>query len=341
MFKNLKMDKQYEACTEVEMNTAANNLILDVPKELLHKYFQFLDVKSSIMFVNTCRKVEETKNNIKIRERATLSSILSKVATLLNKIHFLVTSAYEQNKLMANILRKLIFSSVLGNQNHVVNYSPFAIQQCVTEYNHLQQYIAEEMDIDWYSFNEYLENSQFEFRGFEILNMSESARNTLNLFKSLIKKYYFNGDFTIHAYLSYDNIFFEIDCDNDHITLDVHSTNSKYKWIFLSDLISKDENMVKYLNNVGVYVDKNMIKWNKNNSSACSIISEVILKLMYNVNYLQGTSDITLQVWNENIEKSWGFSAVTLELIASNRFETQLSDITFEAIDEFDYHKAH
>jgi hypothetical protein len=340
MLKKLKMDTKDEAYTESQMNTITKNLLLDVPKELLNRYFQFLDVKSSIMFVNTCQKVNESKYNIKNRENATLSSILKKVSFLLNKIHYLVSNAQEQNKLMANILRKSIFSSVLGLQNNVVNCSPFAIQQCVTEYNHLQQYIAEEMDIDWYVFNELLENSQFEFRGFEILNLSDTVRNRLDTFKDLIKKYYFNGIFTIHAYLSYDNIFFEIDCEDNDILLDVHYTNDEGKWIFLYDLIHKDNDMVEKLSKAGVYVDRNMIKWNKNDTNACEKIASVILKVMYNVNYLQGTSDITLQVWNENIENSWGLNEVTQELIASNRFETQLSDITFEAVDEFNYHKA-
>jgi hypothetical protein len=327
----------------------AHNLLLDVSSEVLHLFYNFLDLKSSVMLNTVCKQTNipvSKKNNIytpiQMKEIYAIHSLLTKYIDIGYELHNILSDTLSQDDLMANILRKLIFVSVVNNANAQIQ-SSLPIQQCQNEYNRLYQFFSEEMNMSWSEFNNILENAQFEFRGYTLINLDEGVRSHLNYFKNLIKNIYFNETFTVETDIRYGDYCMNIHISDTIISFDIHrhiEDNELQQFEFLSDHIKEwmkntTHDWLSDMKTAGIEIKENTLSWPHNSELAPYLIAELITLLMPNPQYFKGGDEFRIGAWSKTIDENWVLSEVASEVINNQKYKEALNDVSFIIIDEF------
>lgn len=323
------------------------NLLKDVPKQVVYNYAQHLDARSCAMFMTACSLTRDTVGVLpKDKHNEMIGELVCKTVELLVSIHDVVTTKASRDRLLANILRKLIFVSA----SDVVNAqgtSAIAFDKCIWEHHRLFSYFRDLLDITWMQFNNLLEDAQFEFRGFDIITLSEEDRHLLDTFKQHIQQIYFSKPFTIHSYFIKDTLSMEIDYDGKHVCLDMHKEttegNHRY-WSYLYDKVnawlSDDLTPLHHCwHKSNFTICNEMVCWNPKvtaRSSVCDMMGRLLPLLMPDTSmFLRGTKDVTLEVWNDTMETNWVLTDVIHEMLNVNDYRIHLINISYEVEDTY------
>lgn len=324
-----------------DLTVRTNNLILDVPQEILQLYTYFLDLKSNVMFNCVCRKTND-KRTIKTNEYNTLSHMFGLITNLIGNLQNVFSTQEGQDKLLAVMLRRLIYTSVsdISSQTEV----PYVTTRTFAEYTRLMTTITEKMDISVLDFNNLLEDAQFEFRGFSIINITDDRRNKINEIKSIIRDQYFSKEFTIHTCTTFGDMYVEFQCNNNNFTIDVHERldDDLFTWMFLTDSVrSMISNgcvhpILSKLKSQNIQVSDSMISWQRNNYDNLYLLSDLVHDIMDCSSIFKGCDDNILEVWNDTMEVNWLLRETVKEVQVCGMYLEMLKDITNAVQDKFE-----
>ena len=329
----------------IKRTSQSINLLKDVPKKVVYNYAQYLDAKSCAMFMTTCSLTRDAVGGLqKDKHNEMIGELVCKTVELLVCIHNVITTKASRDRLLANILRKLIFVSA----SDVVNAegtSAIAFDKCIWEHHRLFSYFRDLLDISWMQFNNLLEDAQFEFRGFDIITLNEEDRRLLDTFKNHIEQIYFNKPFTIHSYFIKDTLSMEIDYDGKHICFDIHEEsregNHRY-WSYLYDKVNGwlagDSTPLHHVFHESKFsICNKMVCWDPKvsaRSNVSHLMGQLLPMLMPDTSmFLRGTKDITLEVWNDTMETNWVLTDVIHEMLNVNDYKIHLINISHEVED--------
>lgn len=315
-----------------------NNLLQDVPHEVVKCYAQHLDLKSLVMFHCACKRSYDVEF-VRLREEQSLERMLNGIIGVCKDILNVVSTHEGQNRLLASILRKLIFVSVSDVSQHGNN--AIASTQTLSEYNTILEYITNEMDLSIYAFNELLEDAQFEFRGFNIININRERRDNLDKVKQIIREWYFSKPFTVHTYCTFGTTCVELDCNRDVAMFDVHRhlDEENQDMMFLMDTINEfrqhhdvERGDLKLLRDLdkNVKLVQYMYHWDINNTQSTKAMSKVMKRLIDCHPFYRGSSEICLEVWNDLLDDNWVLANVIDDMLTNGMYGFILKDITDE-----------
>lgn len=323
------------------------NLLKDVPKTVVYNYAQHLDARSCAMFMTACTLARDTVGCLPTdKHNEMIGELVCKTVELLVNIHDVISIKASRDRLLANILRKLIFVSASDVAN-AQGTSAIAHEKCMWEHHRLFQYFRNLLDVTWLQFNNLLEDAQFEFRGFDIITLNEEDRRILDTFKQNIEQIYFSKPFTIHSYFIKDTLSIEIDYDGKHVCLDMHkeTTEGNHRhWSYLYDKVdawlTEDRTPLHHLfhkNNFAICNE--MLCWNPKviaRSSVSAMMGRLLPMLMPDTSkFLRGTKNITLEVWNDTMETNWVLTDVIHEMLNVNDYKIHLINISYEVEDTY------
>lgn len=343
MFMNTSTYEEYimRDAKRLKMYSSQNNsLLLDVPQEILQIYSRFLDLKSTVMFHTACKRTYN-KKTITQSKHNTVSRMLSSISYMMNELYDIFGTVNGQYKLLANMLRKIIYVSVSDLPN--TNECQYVSSRTLNEYNKLIRLAMDTLDISELDFNSILEDIQFEYRGFEIVNICKERRDLLNKVKDIIHKHYFSHEFTVYTYTTFGNIFLEFQCDKDKIMIDVHErlTDDVFSWSFLTDVLKSfmvnnpNHELVIKMKNSGIEIKDNMITSNKGDYNAIHVIAEIINELQDCSSIFKGSDDNIVEIWNDTIEVNWVLKDVVREILKNGMYSFMLRNITNAVQDDF------
>jgi hypothetical protein len=346
--------KKNKSIMDIEMEHQDNNLLLDVPDEIFNIYHNYLDLKSYISFVSTCRhtSTEASKRIVAQKRINAFSGILCEIQEKLCSIQATFATEGGSNMLLSCLLRKLIFASATKDEM-AQNATSLAQTQCLEEYNRLYMHCLEEFDMTLVQFNNNLENAQFEYRGFNIIGINNNERHMLDMFKSILQETYFSRPFLSHCYVSFGDVFVEMNCDDETIMFDVHTHDNAGNWVFLEVVINAwikkvdaleiqcddDIILLAKVRNIGINITENWLSWPKNNYNALTVVSELLFKFMGNDRFFQGAEKVTVEVWNDTLENNWILANVARGHLQCSRYEETLLRISYSIIDEYDQNR--
>lgn len=348
MIKSVKSNKKRQT---YQQKMDHSNLILSVPPEVRTIYMNHLDLKSSVMFSTACKATLCNEDVDQKKEQAVIQ-LFGDVIKLAKEVHSVFCTSSGRDKLLARMLRKLIFVSVTDINSSM--HSNVTTQHCMTEYHTLYNYVSSQLDVDIVAFNNMLEDAQFEYRGFCIIGLNPTKREQLNVFKKLLEDHYFSKSFTVHTYLTYGNMFVEINVDNETISFDIHKQKDSggFNWLFLQDTVMDwmdacDGDMLEsgvidplytdYLT-AGIYPINSMLGWSlgdEKEAMAQCVIAKLVKKLLPYQNMFGGSTDAKLEIWNDTAEHNWLLAEIVEETQRHEMYTERLRNITFDIQDEF------
>lgn len=336
-----KKTKRPKMCSSQDVYD--KNLLLNVPIEILDVYSNFMDLKSNVMLKSVCKRTYE-KHRVKRSELNTLTRMFSSMSSMIKDLYDAFGSIEGQNRLLAGILRRLIYRSV---SNMFFQYDvSYVSSRTLEEYSNIMQLTMETFDDERLSvvdFNNILEDIQFEFRGFQIVNITKERRELLDKVKSIIRSYYFSHDFTIYTYTTFGNIFLECQCDKENMMVDIHERldNEIFGWSFIVDTLralntNNPEHVIsKKMAMNNVQIDKNMICWKKENPNGVLVLSEIVHKLIDCSSIYKGSDDNIVEVWNDTLDFNWLLQDVVKDLLSSGMYTFKLQNIMNSVQDDF------
>lgn len=337
-----RMSKQTKMCSS-ESENSCKNLLMDVPIEILQVYSKFLDLKSSVMFNKVCKRTYD-KANIKKSEFNTLLKMFSSVSYMIKDLYDLFGTIESQNKLLAGILRRLIYTSMFNNM-YFQNDISYVTAKTLDEYHEILRLTMESMDynLSMFEFNNLLEDVQFEFRGYSILNLTKQKREQLEKLKSIIREHYFSHDFTIYTYTTFGNVFIEFQCNKDNIMVDIHErlNDEIFSWSFLTDTLkayndsNSDNDIFNMMKDNEMEIVDNMISWKKGNTKGIYVFTEIVKLLIDCSSIYKGSDDNIVEVWNDTIDTNWLLKEVTDDILSSGLYQMILKNITNSVQDDF------
>jgi hypothetical protein len=325
------------------MEFDSSSLINDVPEEVLALYAEQLDLKSCALFSNVSRKTYKNCAHItkKKREYAFEMAFVN-ICEVLKEVHKTITSDVMQDRLLADILRKLIFVSA-SNILNTQGASSLAFDKCLTEYNRIYTQF-ENVDIDWLDFNRLLEDAQFEFRGYNIIGINVEQRQILDTFKSYLKSMYFSRDFTIHSYLSFIEYNIEVDYNGENYQLDIdYEDDNCDMWQFLvHDTYNKwlvetvKTDLHAEHDRLQIKAELGMLSWNSGDINTTKFLSKLIMHLMPKMfGIFRGSNHVRFEYWNETMELNWLLREVVNDMSNAHGFKEAIINAVHAVQDEF------
>lgn len=324
------------------------NLILDVPHEILNEYMRHMDVKTTIMYLAACKKTQRLdvrglshKPSV-AKKIEGLGKIISAYVDVVKSMHATLMSERVRNGMMANILRKLIYISVSHETHYINSGSIVAFDQCRAEYERLFLYFVEQMDINKATFNNILEDAQLEFRGFSIINISDVQRQELDMFKDLLKGWYFHGEYTAQANIQYNDTCMEIYADGEMIVFDVHRQDvDDDGLVFFQDIVEEwmnrtdRDSLRDAFDQTDITIKYNRLQWPMTDTQAPKVIAELIIRLMPDPMFYTGGEIFNTEVWNSIMEENWLLNEVVNETMTSYGFDDVLCSASSQIVDAF------
>ena len=309
----------------------ADLLIQDAPKEIIHHYFEALDLKSAIKFASCSKSLQELLNQyILSKEINTVFECLQTIVYQLATFYEGLMSYEGKKGMLAYMLRRMIHTTAIYDTiDDEVNTT---YTKYYDEYNNLFLYVNEEMEMDLKEFNTYLENAQFEYRGFNIIGQPHDQRSKLDTFKSIIEARYFNEPFKLQAYFAFlNNMFIEVIYDGETVEFDFHMRRSEDgQWIFIDHVITETNTQLKHVK------EKNrMLCFSASDDDAIKEVIEILYTLFNNVVkgvIVQGAEQTTLSVWNNVYEENVLLAETIHRFMSSYGIESILHNITMNAI---------
>ena len=330
--------------TEANKDCDNSNLILGVPIEVVKCYAQYLDLQSLVMF-NTASKTSCDRQYLRYREERAIQKMLDGIVGVCKDILNIVSTREGQSRLLANILRKLIYVSVSDVTPHTND--SIATTKTLAEYNAIMELITNELEISMYTFNELLEDAQFEFRGFNIINITKARRDDLDKVKSMIREWYFSKPFTVHTYSTFGTTCVELDCNKEVAMFDVHRhmNEETQDMMFLMDAITHFINGndglllddVKLIEEMDKHVKlvQYMYHWDMDNKQSTKVMSRMMMRLMDCHSFFEGSTEICVEVWNDILDDNWVLSSVIDDVLTNGMYGFILKDITDDCKREF------
>jgi hypothetical protein len=190
-----------------------------------------------------------------------------------------------------------------------------------------------------------LEDSQFEYRGFDIINISEHQRQQLDMFKNLLKGWYFEGEYITQATIQYDDTCVELHHDGDMLVFDIHRQSDlddeNGGLIFFQDRVEAWKNatatgrLKEAYDKANITITHNRLEWPIENKYATKVIGELIFKLMPDPMFFTGGEAFNIEFWNSILEENWLLTEVVKETMDRYSFEEDLCRASYQIVDDF------
>ena len=328
------------------MEQQVPNLLLDVPNEVMKLYFNHLDFKSTVMLSCTCLTTHD-KSKIFVKEDEYFMRLINDTVALVKNVYSTVTSIEGKTKLLASMLRKLIYTSVTDLNDNIIDDS-HASRMCKVEYDSLFQVVAQTLHVNIHTFNNMLEDAQVEYRGLTIIGLYPHRRAELDEFKRIVESRYFSNPFSIHTYISYKNIFIELNFDGENATYDIHiqDDDESVEWMFFQDRVEEwavKQSQYDQSNQDPLYKDylqsiidnEDVLSFKVQDTKAPSVIAKLIRKVIDYKPMFKGTHKAKLEFWNEEVQNNWLLGNEIDSWCEAESFSSTLSDMTFTTEDEF------
>jgi hypothetical protein len=305
------------------------DLIFNVPLNILNVYVEHLDIKSSIMLLCSSRKMSELTHFIQRKRLHSMKELISELITLGKSINNYINSHNTRRDMLSVILRKLIYTS----STITYHYNPLNVDGphlCNQEYNTLCDEIGENMS--WYKFNALLENAQFEFRGFNIIIDDPSERKELDDFKNALLSRYFGEDTCFNMYTQVGNFYIDIYFSNNEISFDLYRY-CDLEWEYLGEHITEEQ-----IQGTGLKRKNNSLILNINDDDDVDV-SETIVKLIEMIfpenDILNGGYQSQINLWSSKTEECWILRETLNHQFAIKDYENEMQRIVNKFTSDF------
>lgn len=307
-------------------------LINNVPTEIIIQYFDALDLKTAIKFASCSKTLHNLLGQYIVnKERETVINIFTNLIQLIKSFYQDMTSIESRNGMLSFMLRKLIHTTAIYDTVDEADLSFPHYAKYYEEYNDLFLLVNEEIMMDHKEFNVYMENAQFEYRGFNIVGLPIQQRQTLNAFKHVIETRYFSQPYKVQLYLAYDNnAFVEMIFDGEYIEFDFHMRRAEDgQWIFIDQEISRLNVRTQY-----ICMNNRMLFFHFENSFAIAELVNILFDLFTTTvtgHLVKGAEQSNVSIWN-NVYEDNAILAETIHHFMSNyHIETKIHDIANSA----------
>lgn len=308
-------------------------LIHNVPTELLIKYFDCCDLKTAIRLASCSSTLQDLFGClITNKEKKLVIQTMTDMLIALKTFHEDLTCIQTRNGLLSFMLRRLIYTTAiydtLDSTDNIHNTNILQYSKYQEEFNDIFLQINEEMHMDLKEFNTFMENAQFEYRGYTIIGLPPEQRHRLDVFKHILEFRYFSEPLKIQTYLAYaDNVFIEVILDGEHIEFDFHMRISESgQWVFIDQAIANTQLQLTYVK------EKNrMLCFHYNNSNAIQELVGVIFNLFNSSvkgNLVKGAEQTNISIWNNMYEENALFAEAINNYMLNYNIEILLQNIS-------------
>jgi hypothetical protein len=304
-------------------------LIHNVPIEILMKYFDSCDLRTAIRLASSSVNLQNLLGGlITSKEQHYVGNIVYDIVCALKAFHEDLTSMQTRYGLLSFMLRRLIYTTAIYDTIDTTDANILHYSKYQEEYNDVFLQINEEMDMDLKEFNGYLENAQFEYRGFTIIGLPTEQRQKLDIFKQILENRYFNEPLKLQAYFAYaDNVFVEIIFDGENVEFDFHMRVSETgQWIFIDQSIASSHILLEHVE------EKNrMMCFHHQNNKAVHELIDIIFNIFYSSvkgNLVKGAEQTNVSIWNNMYEDNALLAETISNYMSNYNIEGLLHNIT-------------
>lgn len=307
-------------------------IIQYVPVEIIIKYFDALPLKSAIRF-GSCSKTLHamTGQLIEQREKQTVTTILNNMIQTMKHFHQDMTSVEAKNGMLSFMLRRMIHTSAIYDTVDDAEALFPHYPKYYDEYNNLFMQVNEEIDMDVKEFNTYMENAQFEYRGFNIIGLPAIQRNKLDVFKRVLETRYFSEHFKIQSYLAYENnTFIEMIFDGETVEFDFHMRRVEDgQWIFIDQEINRFHIAMQHITNIN-----RMLCFHYLDYTAVEEIVEILFELFLSSvkgELVNGSEQTNVSIWNNFYEENAVLAEAIHYYMIDYNIEGKIHDVAHHA----------
>ncbi len=312
-------------------------VIHSVPQEILTKYFDALPLKTSIRFASSSKWLHKLLGgHVKMKEKESIVEMLCHIIHTLKVFYNDLTSVNRMNIMLSFMLRRLIHTTAVYDTINDADLNFALSTKYNDEYNNLFLHVSEEMEMNIKEFNTYMENAQFEYRGFNIIGLPTNERNRLNTFKHVIETRYFNEPFKLQAYLAFENnVFMEFIFDGECVEFDFHYRRVEDgQWVFIDQAINQAGFSLEHAREIN-----RMLCFQHDNKKAVIEIVDIMFSLFgtcVNECLVRGAEQTNVSIWNTVYEENIVLAESMNCYMTEYRIEDLVHDITKSIMREDD-----
>jgi hypothetical protein len=311
------------------------DVIHNVPQEILIKYFDVLPLKPATKLASSSKWLYQLLScRIRTKEKESVVEMLCNIIHSLKVFYNDLTSANRMHNILSFMLRRLIHTTAVYDTIHDADLNFAFSTKYNEEYNNTFLHVSEEMEMNIKEFNTYMENAQFEYRGFNIIGMPQSERHRLTDFKNVIETRYFNEPFKLQAYLAFENnVFMEIIFDGEFIEFDFHHRRVEDgQWVFIDQAINQTGFVLKHAREIN-----RMLCFQHENKEAMNEIVDIMFSLFGTCVegcLVKGAEQTNVSIWNTMYEENVVLAESINCYMADYRIDDLIHDITKSIIHE-------
>lgn len=318
------------------------DVIHNVPQEILMKYFETLPLKPAINFASSSKWLQQLLcNRIEKKEEEYVLAMLLHIIKSLKAFYNDMVSRDRTNNMLSFMLRRLIHTTAVYNTINDADLNFALSTKFNDEYNNTFMYVNEELEMNIKEFNTYMENAQFEYRGFNIVGLPLHERQRLDAFKRVIENRYFNEPFKLQTYLAFDNnVFMEIIIDNDFVEFDFHYRRPEDgQWVFIDQAINAASISLEHAREI----NRMLCFHHQNNEAVREIVT--IMFMLFNKTVkgcvVKGAEQTNVSVWNNMYEDNIVLAETINCHMSDYGIDDILHEITKTAIHGEDFARVH
>jgi hypothetical protein len=303
-------------------------LISNMPIEIVLKFFEHLDVKSAVLFASGCKSLHSSlKGHIHDKEKQAVLKMMQNAISMLKKFYDDLTSCTAHCGMLSFLLRRLIHTSAVYHTINEAELNFALFTKYNEEYSNVFLQMSEEIEMDAREFNTYMENAQFEYRGFNIIGIPIGQRERLDAFKDVIETRYFNETFRLQTYVAYSkNAFIEIIFDGEIVEYDFHvRRDDDGAWVFIDQEMNRAEIALQHANEVN-----RMIRFHHTNDDAIEEIVDLMFELFgpyVKGNIAKGAEQTNMSIWNSMYDDNVVFAEAVNCYMSDYNIEQRLHTI--------------
>lgn len=308
--------------------------ITNVPDEIVIKFFDMLDLKNAIRFASCSSSLFNVlQERFLEKEKQTVTSILDNIIKKIQQFYADIASEQAQDGMLSFMLRRMIHTTAvydaLGENDMTFHYH----SKYQDEFNNVFLQTNEEIEMDVKEFLTYMENAQFEYRGFNIIGLPIVHRNSLNMFKQMIERRYFNEPFKIQTYLAFENnAFIEIIFDGEFVEFDFHMRRvHDGQWIFIDQEINRLNIPLKH-----VRMANRLLWFHYSDHKAIVEIVDLLFDIFHSTvkgHLIKGAEQTNVSIWNDMYEDNAVLAEAVHNYMIDYNVESQIQQVSQSALE--------
>ena len=307
-------------------------LIQYVPSEIIIQFFDFSDIKTAVNFASCSKSLLILlQERIHDKEKNTIISIFSNIIDEIKRFHDDICSQDAKNRMLSFMLRRMIHTTAVYDVMDENDMSFHYHSKYSDEYHNLFLQVNEDIELNSKEFLTYMENAQFEYRGFNIIGLPVFQRNKLDSFKSVVERRYFSDSFKLQIYLAFDNnVFVEVIFDGENVEFDFHMRQEESgKWVFIDQEINRLNIKLHHVQEAN-----RLLFFKHGNHEAVVEIINILYNVFYsNVkgNLVKGAEQTNVSIWNNMYEDNAVLAEAIHHYMLNSNIESHIHGISHNA----------